>query len=112
MPLLTLQTSTTYNLKNVMDGTTASIASHTDSATFKSGLVSRLILKVPTGSPGNVKIARNYAAIDANKYDLSLTPGDSFMDVLQEEGNMINMAEFSIIADASNTLLEVYAVPF
>lgn len=110
MPLMTLNTGTTYNLRDLMNGTTAG-ASHTSSE-FKSGLVSRLVLKVPTESPGNVYIARNYAGVSSSNYDISLTPNDSFMDVLHQQGNMISMGEFSIVVSANSTLLEVYAIPY
>ena len=110
MPLLTLSTGTTYNLRKLMDGTTAG-SSHTEAANYKSGMVSRLILKVPNGVAGTVYVARNNAAISSTDYDLSLKADNSFLDVLHERGNMVDMNEFSIVVSANMTL-EVYAVPY
>lgn len=109
MPLLSLSSGTTYNLRKLMDGTTAG-ASHTD-VVYKSGMVRALILKVPNGVAGTIYLARNYAAIDTTHYDLTLKADTSFADLSPSEGNMVDMNEISIIASGTMTL-EVYAVPY
>ena len=108
MPLLTLNTGTTYNLKTLLNGTIAG-ASHTRS---QESMCSRLIIKNPSGSPGTAYIARNYGAVDSTHYDIQLTAGDTVSDSFQEEANAIDLGEFSIVVSANSTLLEVYIAPY